>query len=107
MLNYYVTITSSQCMSFDTYTVGGEYRHKLTIDELPSHAHKPHDWDVITAQGGNTGYYNMTYLSNRTGVFNPFTYDYDKNRYGSYVGNNEPHYNVPPYVVTYFWRRIA
>ena len=97
----------STSMSFDTYTVGGEYRHKLTIDELPSHAHKPHDWDVITAQGGNTGYYNMTYLSNRTGVFNPFTYDYDKNRYGSYVGNNEPHYNVPPYVVTYFWRRIA
>ena len=97
----------STSMSFDTYTVGGEYRHKLTIDELPSHAHKPHDWDVITAQGGNTGYYNMTYLSDRTGVFNPFTYDYDKDRYGSYVGNNEPHYNVPPYVVTYFWRRIA
>lgn len=99
----------STSMSFDTYTVGGEYRHKLTIDELPSHAHKPHDWDVITAQGGNTGFYNMTYLgdNNRTGVFNPFINDYDKNRYGSYVGNNEPHYNVPPYVVTYFWRRIA
>ena len=99
----------STSMSFDTYTVGGEYRHKLTIDELPSHAHKPHDWDVITAQGGNTGFYNMTYLgdNNRTGVFNPFAHDYDKNRYGSYVGNNEPHYNVPPYVVTYFWRRIA
>lgn len=99
----------STSMSFDTYTVGGEYRHKLTIDELPSHAHKPHDWDVITAQGGNTGFYNMTYLgdNNRTGVFNPFIHDYDKNRYGSYVGNNEPHYNVPPYVVTYFWRRIA
>lgn len=99
----------STSMSFDTYTVGGEYRHKLTIDELPSHAHKPHAWDVITAQGGNTGFYNMTYLgdNNRTGVFNPFIHDYDKNRYGSYVGNNEPHYNVPPYVVTYFWRRIA
>ena len=99
----------STSMSFDTYTVGGEYRHKLTIDELPSHAHKPHDWDVITAQGSNTGFYNMTYLgdNNRTGVFNPFIHDYDKNRYGSYVGNNEPHYNVPPYVVTYFWRRIA
>lgn len=99
----------STSMSFDTYTVGGEYRHKLTIDELPSHAHKPHEWDIITAQGSNTGIYNMTYLgdNNRTGVFNPFIHDYDKNRYGSYVGNNEPHYNVPPYVVTYFWRRIA
>ena len=99
----------STSMSFDTYTVGGEYRHKLTIDELPSHAHKPHDWDIITAYCGNTGFYNMTYLgdNNRTGVFNPFIHDYDKNRYGSYVGNNEPHYNIPPYVVTYFWRRIA
>lgn len=101
--------TTSKGMSFDTYTVGGEYRHKLTIDELPSHAHKPHDWDIITAYCGNTGFYNMTYLgdNNRTGVFNPFIHDYDKNRYGSYVGNNEPHYNIPPYVVTYFWRRIA
>lgn len=100
--------TTSKCMSFTANQVGGEYKHLLSLNEMPSHAHKPHDWDIITAQGGNTGFYNMTYLgdNNRTGVFNPFIHDYDKNRYGSYVGNDIPHNNVQPYLVVFFWRRI-
>ena len=102
-----MTITS-KCMSFTTNSIGGEFKHKLTIDELPSHAHKPHEWDIITAQGSNTGFYNMTYLgdNNRTGGFNPFIHDYDKNRYGSYVGNDISHNNIQPYLVVFFWRRV-
>ena len=96
------------CMSFTTSSQGGEYKHLLSLNEMPSHAHRPHDWDIITAYSGNTGFYNMTYLgdNNRTGVFNPFIHDYDKNRYGSYVGNNEPHNIVQPYTTVFFWRRI-
>ena len=98
----------STSMSFTTSSQGGEYKHLLSLNEMPSHAHRPHDWDIITAYGGNTGFYNMTYLgdNNRTGVFNPFIHDYDKNRYGSYVGNNEPHNIVQPYTTVFFWRRI-
>lgn len=98
----------STSMSFTAASEGGEYRHVLSVNEMPSHAHKPHDWDIITAYGGNTGFYNMTYLgdNNRTGVFTPFIHDYDKNRYGSYVGNNEPHNIVQPYIVVYFWCRV-
>lgn len=98
----------STSMSFTTNSIGGEFKHKLTIDELPSHAHKPHEWDIITARGGNTGFYNMTYLggNNRTGTFNPFIHDYDKNRYGSYVGNDISHNNIQPYLVVFFWRRV-
>lgn len=98
----------STSMSFTANQVGGEYKHLLSLNEMPSHAHKPHEWDIITAQGGNTGFYNMTYLgdNNRTGVFNPFIHDYDKNRYGSYVGNDIPHNNVQPYLVVFFWRRV-
>lgn len=97
----------STSMSFTANQVGGEYKHLLSLNEMPSHAHKPHEWDIITAQGGNTGFYNMTYLgdNNRTGVFNPFIHDYDKNRYGSYVGNDIPHNNIQPYLVLFFWRR--
>lgn len=98
----------STSMSFTAASEGGEYRHVLSVNEMPSHAHKPHDWDIITAYGGNTGFYNVTYLgdNNRTGVFTPFIHDYDKNRYGSYVGNNEPHNIVQPYIVVYFWCRV-
>ena len=101
-------ITTSKCMSFTANQVGGEYKHLLSLNEMPSHAHKPYEWDIITAQGGNTGFYNMTYLgdNNRTGVFNPFIHDYDKNRYGSYVGNDIPHNNIQPYLVVFFWRRV-
>nr|DAH48879.1 MAG TPA: Baseplate structural protein [Caudoviricetes sp.] len=98
----------STSMSFTANQVGGEYKHLLSLNEMPSHAHKPHEWNIITAQGGNTGFYNMTYLgdNNRTGVFNPFIHDYDKNRYGSYVGNDIPHNNIQPYLVVFFWRRV-
>ena len=93
-------------MSFTANQVGGEYKHLLSLDEMPSHAHKPHDWDIVTSQGGNTGHYSVPYQDNPTGVFNPFSYDKDKERYGSYVGNNIPHNNIQPYVVVYFWKRI-
>lgn len=95
-------------MSFTTSSQGGEYKHLLSLNEMPSHAHRPHDWDVITAQGGNTGFYNMTYLgdNNRSGTFTPFIHDYDKNRYGSYVGNNEAHNVIQPYTTVFFWKRI-
>lgn len=98
----------STSMSFTANQVGGEYKHLLSLNEMPSHAHKPHDWDVITAQGGNTGFYNMTYLgdNNRSGTFIPFIHDYDKNRYGSYVGNNEAHNVIQPYTTVFFWKRI-
>ena len=98
----------STSMSFTANQVGGEYKHLLSLNEMPSHAHKPHDWDIITAYGGNTGFYNMTYLgdNNRSGTFTPFIHDYDKNRYGSYVGNNEAHNVIQPYTTVFFWKRI-
>lgn len=98
----------STSMSFTANQVGGEYKHLLSLNEMPSHAHRPHDWDIITAYGGNTGLYNMTYLgdNNRSGTFTPFIHDYDKNRYGSYVGNNEAHNVIQPYTTVFFWKRI-
>lgn len=98
----------STSMSFTANQVGGEYKHLLSLNEMPSHAHRPHDWDIITAYGGNTGLYNMTYLgdNNRSGTFIPFIHDYDKNRYGSYVGNNEAHNVIQPYTTVFFWKRI-
>ena len=96
-------------MSFTATSQGGEYRHALSLNEMPSHAHKPHGWSIITAKGANTGLHSLQYLgdNNRTGNVNSFRDDYEQNRYGSYVGNNEPHNIVQPYLVVFFWRRIS
>lgn len=96
-------------MSFTASAQGGEYKHVLSLNEMPSHAHKPHGWNIITSKGANTGLHNLTYLgdNNRTGNVGTFRDDYEQNRYGSYVGNNEPHNIVQPYLVVFFWRRIS
>ena len=96
-------------MSFTATSQGGEYRHVLSLNEMPSHAHKPHGWSIVTSKGANTGLNNLQYLgeNNRTGNVNSFRDDYEQNRYGSYVGNNEPHNIVQPYLVVFFWRRIS
>lgn len=94
-------------MSFTATSQGGEYRHVLSLNEMPSHAHKPHGWSIITSKGANTGLHSLTHLSDRTGNVGNFRDDYEQNRYGSYVGNNEPHNIVQPYLVVFFWRRIS
>lgn len=96
-------------MSFTATSQGGEYRHALSLNEMPSHAHKPHGWSIITSKGANTGLHSLQYLgeNNRTGNANSFRDDYEQNRYGSYVGNNEPHNIVQPYLVVFFWRRVS
>ena len=94
----------STSMSFTTDSSGGEYYHKLTREELPSHTHWILDQqtDVTTALYGNpysdVPFTRATERANRTNYY----------WYGQTwpTGGNKPHDNVQPYVVTYFWRRI-
>jgi hypothetical protein len=84
----------STSMSFTAGSTGGEYKHKLTVDEIPSHSHKyysPVVQRVATSSSGSTyGNYNKDYLI-RT----------------DYVGGDGYHNNVQPYVTVYFWKRTA
>lgn len=89
----------STSMSFTANDTGGEYAHKLTISEMPKHAHK------------FQGYYNTTsgsaysqYILSRDKVSG------DPNSVPSseeYVGGNGSHNNIQPYITVYFWRRTA
>lgn len=89
----------STSMSFTANDTGGEYAHKLTISEMPKHAHK------------FQGFYNTTsgspysqYILSRDKVSG------DPNSVPSseeYVGGNGSHNNIQPYIVVYFWRRTA
>lgn len=71
---------------------GGEKTHKLTVSEMPSHKHNMH---YGSAAGGNgSGYvYSGTEGTGAAAIVA--------------AGGNQPHNNVPPYIVMAFWKRIA
>lgn len=75
-------------------TVFGSYSHTLTVDELASHTHRVSDTAGTQGQGesfdlnGTSGN-----LINTKGIEN--------------TGGNQPHNNVQPSVVVYFWKRIS
>lgn len=78
---------------FEVNTTGGEYKHKLVIDEIPSHNHKYYSPIVQEVSlGSNTsayGNYNKEYII-----------DSDN------VGGDGYHNNVQPYITVYFWKRV-
>lgn len=78
---------------FEFNTTGGEYKHKLVIDEIPSHAHRyysPIIQEVTPSSNTSTyGNYNKDYKV-----------DSDS------VGGDGYHNNVQPYITVYFWKRV-
>lgn len=96
----------------DTYQqgqTGGEATHKLTQAELP----KTQGELFTNVPGGHAGY--------RTGIISatsrsgqalqpaPTLADGTTTQWGYAwnFGNDQPHNNLPPYVVTYCWKRTA
>lgn len=86
-------------MSYTTNNTGGEYKHKLSVSEMPSHNHLTYGaLDGSSRTSSNTG--NVWYQIENAG------WTSDKYRTNS-VGGNSSHNNVQPYIVVYFWRRTA
>ena len=91
-------------MSFATNSNGGEYKHTLSISEIPNHRHKGLDidntycfgWDEGTIKGMNFYKFAFNYMGN-TG--NRITTGYE--------GGSTSHNNIQPYLVVYFWKRVS
>lgn len=72
---------------------GGEATHTLTIDEMPTHRHQ------INMQS--------SYLTSGTNRRAPNSDYNDSHSWTEYTGGDQPHNNMPPYIVTHIWRRTA
>lgn len=92
----------------DTYqggTTGGEATHKLTVDELPSHAHRNrYSWANGTR---NTLCVSGTPISAVTGKEGYAHVDGDAIDNTAYTGGSQAHNNMPPYLTVYVWKRTA
>lgn len=78
---------------FEFNTTGGEYKHKLVIDEIPSHSHKYYSPIVqeVTASSNTSTYGN---------------YNKDYKIDSDSAGGDGYHNNVQPYITVYFWKRV-
>lgn len=87
----------------DTYEAGetgGEAEHRLTVDEMPEHAHSVNAYENAQNGSGNWAMYGLEYGEVDTQGRAALTY-----KQGS--GGNQPHNNMPPYLAVYMWVRTA
>lgn len=82
-------------MSFTSGSTGGKYNHTLTVSEMPAHKHR---LKADSATGGSA--YGLRDANIVQSTFRDLSYIESS-------GGNQPHNNVQPYVVVYFFKRTA
>ncbi len=84
--------------NFEHGETGGEFKHKLIVDEMPSHRHNfGRDYwtrDLPFNKGVDLGNINNQGANDESGET-------------TIMGGDKPHNNIPPYYVLYYIMRIA
>lgn len=92
---------------------GGQYYHKLGIDEMPEHHHDTNDWTMVANKDGvkiptNFGAKCIGINAEDTNIVPNIkaTKNEDGNATGD-SGGGKAHSNMPPYLAVYMWKRTA
>ena len=87
-------------VSFSAGDKGGEYKHTLTVQEMPSHTHN-------FSSGSPNLYQRSAYGGGSSDGLIPW----QPKSYTLYAiqstGGSQSHNNIQPYIVTYMWKRTA
>ena len=88
--------------NYEVDATGGEAEHALSIAEMPSHNHDELHWgdgssNKFGVNGSGSGTWRLSYSGGAS----------ETNFYSGYTGNSQPHNNMPPYLVRYYWERTA
>ena len=81
--------------TYSNGSTGGEATHTLSENEMPNHNHKAR---TVKSNGSGPG---STISTNDSWSF------YVESSETSFTGGNQPHNNMPPYLVVYMWKRTA
>ena len=89
-------------------STGGEEYHTLTVDEIPSHEHTE---QMITTDGNPNPLVSPNGGGSGAGGAQPsktsWKSDSERYVYTKKTGGGLPHNNMPPYIATNMWQRIA
>lgn len=85
-------------------STGGEEKHKLTTNELPSHNHTTQlgIGSYVTIDDNSSARYGIA-----TGSFVQMSWGPNSGKYTGKTGGGQAHNNMPPYLSVDMWRRTA
>lgn len=84
--------TSGTSTSYTSGATDGEATHTLTQNEMPNHSHTFNHYQNT----GTTTTYSTSWTNQKTSTSTT-----------SGTGGNQPHNNMPPYLVVNMWQRTA
>lgn len=95
----------STSMSFTAESSGGEYKHKLSADEMPSHYHN------VVLNDDKNELLRIHYTRGTWGIYSEPSRNCAGVNTSAVITNSQGgsryHNNLSPYITVYFWKRIA